>query len=430
MRTRPTATTNRRGGPTSPLRVLAAGQAITAAGDGAWLTVWTIYLTRFGGLSASEFAVGATAGGALALLIGVPLGRLADRLGPRRILVALTLVSGIALAAFLGVRNFWTFLPVALVANACDKARVGVFQVYVMGLARRRERVAELGKQQAARSVGFTLGGALGGVVLALGSLPAFVVLILANFTTNILYAVILLRLPPTVPPARDSAHRNTRVLRDVPFVSIAVAGGVLTLGWSLLSTGVPLWMTHHTDVPPWTAGALVVLNGVLVALLQARAARADNSRRTATRKVLSSAVVLGVACLLFALTGVVHGRVAMLVALAAGCVHAAAEVIFVAAFWGLSVALMPEDAAGEYQSVASIGTAAASVLAPLVVVPLVVGIGATGWVLLAGVFVLAGAATVPLSAWAAGRPSHQETARHTAVENPDGPPRPSAGAC
>ncbi|MEU2226711.1 hypothetical protein [Streptomyces sp. NPDC018347] len=120
----------------------------------------------------------------------------------------------------------------------------------------------------------------------------------------------------------------------------------------------------------------------------------------------------------------------AVLVALIAGCVHAAAEVIFVAAFRGLSVALMPEDAAGEYQSVARIGTAAASVLAPLVVVPLVVGVGATGWVVLAGAFVLAGAATVPLSAWAAGRPSHPKTARHTAVENPDGPPRPSAGAC
>ncbi|MFY4717332.1 hypothetical protein [Streptomyces sp. LaBMicrA B280] len=77
--------------------------------------MWTIYLTRFGGLSASESTVGATAGGAL--------------------------------AAFLGVRNFRTFLPVALVANACDTARAGVFQVYVMGLAGHRERVAELGER-------------------------------------------------------------------------------------------------------------------------------------------------------------------------------------------------------------------------------------------------------------------------------------------
>lgn len=52
----------------SPVRILAVGQALTSAGDGAWLTVWTIYLTTYGALSLSEFALGVTLGGALGLL--------------------------------------------------------------------------------------------------------------------------------------------------------------------------------------------------------------------------------------------------------------------------------------------------------------------------------------------------------------------------
>jgi predicted MFS family arabinose efflux permease len=388
----------------TPLGVLAVGQAITSAGDGAWLTVWTIYLTRFGGLSASEFAFGATLGGVLALLVGVPLGRLADRVGPKRVLIGLTALGGLALGAFLGVMGFWTFLPVVLTAVACDKARVGVFQAYVMGLADTSKRVAELGRQQAARSIGFTLGGAAGGVALAFGSLHAFVILILVNFASNIVYALVLLRLPAAEAPGREKRADGMGVLKDLPYVSIAAVGGVLALGWSLLSNGVPLWITHHTDVPPQMAGVLIVLNGVLVALFQARAARADTSRQAATRKVLWAALILAGACVLFALTGLVGRNAAIALALAAGCVHALAEILFVAAYWGLSLALMPDDAAGEYQSMASAGTAVASVFAPLVIVPLVVNVGIAGWAVLGATFVLAGVATTPLSQWADNR--------------------------
>jgi predicted MFS family arabinose efflux permease len=387
-----------------PLSVLAVGQAITSAGDGAWLTVWTIYLTRFGGLSASEFALGATLGGVLALLVGVPLGRLADRVGPKRVLISLTALGGMALGAFLGVTGFWTFLPVALTAVACDKARVGVFQAYVTGLADTSKRVAELGRQQAARSIGFTLGGAAGGVALAFGSLRAFVILILVNFASNIVYALVLLRLPAAEAPRCEKRTDGMRVLKDLPYVSVAAVGGVLALGWSLLSNGVPLWMTHHTDVPPQMVGVLIVLNGLLVALFQVRAARADNSRHTAARKVLWAALILAGACALFALTGLVGRNVGVALALAAGCVHALAEVLFVAAYWGLSLALMPDDAAGEYQSMASAGTAVASVFAPLIIVPLVVNVGVAGWAILGTAFVLAGVVTMPLSQWADNR--------------------------
>src|SRR5579864_9022480 len=84
-----------------------------SVGSGAWFTCWAIFFTKSFGLSANEFGVGVTAAGVLALLLGSPLGYLADRVGTREVLVCLGLLQGLATLCYLLVSGFWPFLAVS-----------------------------------------------------------------------------------------------------------------------------------------------------------------------------------------------------------------------------------------------------------------------------------------------------------------------------
>src|SRR3954447_19255516 len=97
------ATTPRQAGasPADGLRRLLWGRGISALGDGAWFTLWATYLTRVLGMPAGLVGAGMAMASATGLVMAVPLGALADRFGPRGILVAITGVRGLAMAGYL-----------------------------------------------------------------------------------------------------------------------------------------------------------------------------------------------------------------------------------------------------------------------------------------------------------------------------------------
>jgi hypothetical protein len=61
----------------------------------------------------------------------------------------------------------------------------------------------------------------------------------------------------------------------------------------------------------------------------------------------------------------------------------------------------MPAGATGEYQGVFAAGEAAATTLGPALMTTLVAGLGQPGWLVLAALFAVSGAATLPAARWA-----------------------------
>ena len=104
---------------------------------------------------------------------------------------------------------------------------------------------------------------------------------------------------------------------------------------------------------------------------------------------------------MLFALTAGGGGPVAVALLLAGGLAHVAGELFFVAASWGLSIPLMPRDAAGEYQGVFATGEATALLAAPVLMTTLVADWGQPGWLVLAAVFLVPAAAATRATRWA-----------------------------
>src|SRR6266542_4204635 len=297
---------------------------ITSFGNGAWYTCWALFLTRTVGLSPARVGIGITIAGAIGLLASAPLGMLADRLGTAAVLVPLSLLQAAGFVAYLAVRDFWAFLPVACATVATDRGAIGLRSALALRVSGSREALQTLAIVRVAASGGFALGSALGAVAIAFDSRAAYLAVALVNAGSFLVYALTVAALP--------SVGRH--------------------------------------PLPRPTAAAALALS-----------------------------------CFLFALSQGRGGAVAVLALLAAATVHVAGELLFVAASWRLSVDLMPADAPAQYQGVFATGQTTAQMTT------LVIGWGAAGWLVLAGVFTVAVLPAMPATRWALRTRRTQATA-------------------
>lgn len=401
-----------------PVRLMAVATLLTTVGTGLWYSSWAIFFTRSVGLSPDELGIGITVAGVVGLLTATPVGRLADRVGPREVLMVVTAVQGAAVAAYTLVHGFASFFAVALVAIVAERSYLGVRMALVTGLvdgeagdddARedlQRRRLDVLAYLRAVNHVGYAVGAALAVVVLSADTRPVYVAMVLLNAATFFAYVAIL-RWVPRVPPARTrrapgpTGGAPVAVVRDVPYLAITGLSSVLALCWGMLSSGVPLWITHHTGAPRSMAAVVVFLNAVGVALFQRRASRGTDDPLRAARVAARAGAILAASCAVFAASYHGRGAVVVVVLVAAAVVHVVGELLYAASAWGLSIGLMPDDAHGEYQGMFAAGTAAVQMVAPALMMLLLVEWGIAGWFVLGGLFLAAGLPTVAVTRWA-----------------------------
>ena len=377
---------------------LGAGTFCSAVGNGAWYTSWALFLTRSVGLSPAQVGVGMTIAGVLGLLSATPIGWIADRVGAREVFATLLLVQAAAALAYLAVGGLAAFVATACVAEAARSGN-GARNALVLGLTPREEdRLAALGSLRSISHFGWAIGAVAGAVIIGVDSRAAYVALLLLNGASYLAYAGLVASVPRV---ATTPERRGVRVVHDRPYVTLAGLMGVLALCWAMMSSGLPLWIALHTDAPRSLSAVIVVLNSLAIALLQVRVSRGIGSPAGAARGARLAGVLLAASCLLFAVTAGWGGAGVIAVLVAAGVVHTAGELLFVASSWGLSVPLMPADAAGEYQGVFATGEATALMLAPALMTTLVAGWGQPGWLVLAAIFLAPAAAAVPVTRWA-----------------------------
>ncbi|WP_115944846.1 MFS transporter [Amycolatopsis thermalba] len=385
--------------PPGPFRVLALGVLVTTAGGGAWYTTWAVYFTTVAGLPAPVVGLGLMLAGGAGLLAATPVGALADRIGPRELLIALIAIEGVSMAAFVFAQHVAVFLAVAVVNTTAERATAGVRTAYVAQLADEATRVAHLARQRVASHLGYTVGAAAGAACLTLGSPAAFHVLITVDAVTSLIYAALLARVPAVRPVARASKPRT--LFADPAFLAVVSTTGLLSLCWGLVSTALPLWLVRNTHLPAGLAGVVVIVNSLGVALLQVVASRGCTGARHGAARAAWSGGALALACLLFAATGGGGGALAAGLVLLATAAHLAGELWFIAAKWALTLDLTPPGATGRYQGAAATAQAAAQMLSPALMTLLVGTWGRPGWFVLAAVFLAAGLGTIPAARWA-----------------------------
>ncbi|MFJ2093702.1 MFS transporter [Streptomyces sp. NPDC087901] len=393
--------------PAGPQRTLSLAQLTNSVGDGAYYVTSALYFTHVVGLAPARIGLGLTVAWAVGSVVGVPLGRIADRRGPRGTAVLLALATGVAVASFLVVRDFALFLAAACLYATAQSGLAAARQALLAGLVAKEERTGALAHLQSTLNAGLAVGAALGGLALSAGTTAAYLAVFAVDAASFLLCALVLLRLPGVAAVPGDRSAKLT-VLRDRPYAVVTFLNAVLLLRMPLLSIGLPLWITERTEAPEWLVSALFVLNTAAVMLFQVRTARSVNGISTAARALRRSGVLMVLTCLVFAMSAVDNPWLAV-TALAGGSVLlVAAEMLHSAGSWQLSFDLAPAGRIGEYQGFFGTGVTVARTLGPLLLAALLVGWGTAGWLLLGGTVLAASYALGPAARWAAG--TRQET--------------------
>ena len=397
-------------------RILAISTLVQTVGRGIWLTASALFLTRSVGLTVAQVGLGLTVTALVSLVASAPMGYLADRFGPRGIQFLGLLGSAGLTAALIAVRSFPAFLLVGIATALTDAAFRGARGAMIAGAVPADQRVRTRAYLRATTNLGISIGTVLAGVGLAADTRAAYVTLIGVNAAAFLGAALILIPLAP-IPPVTEPGHGPRLIaLRDRPFLAFTVLDGLMSMHFSLLNIALPLWIAQHTHAPRWLISVLLLVNTTVIVLFQVRASRGTEQLTGAAHAARRAGLAIGVACLLYAASGGVSTPLAVGLLLAGALVHVVGELWHSAAGWGISFGLAPAHAQGQYQGAYGMGMQLGSMLAPVLVTTLAVGWGAPGWLVLAVLFALLGAAQPPVVRWAARTRTTAPAAQPVAV--------------
>ncbi|MFD5485777.1 MFS transporter [Streptomyces virginiae] len=376
-----------------PLALVSIATLLSSVGSGAWLTVQVLYLVQSAHLSVAQVGAGLCGAGLIGMATAAPLGRLADRYDPRLVTVWILALESVAAAGFLLARSFWLFLVVTAIVAVLERGGSAVRGAVLAALFKGAERVRARAAIRRMYNLGAAAGAGLGALVLNHAGAGLYTVCILANAVTYALAAGLNLLLPQTRTAPAVPAGAKMAALRDRPFWCLTALNAVVTLHYPVLTLALPLWVAQHTRLPLWTSAAALGLNTVLVAVLQLRAARGTEDVRVAAVRMRHAGIAIGVGCLLFAATSRLPAVAASLLLLVAVIVYTLGELWHAAGASGLAFGLAPDRDQGQYQGVFGMGTGLAQTVAPPLVMLLATHWQEAGWLVLAVIVAIAGAA-------------------------------------
>ena len=383
-------------------RRLTVQSVLYAFGDGVFTTGNAVYFTQIVGLTAAQVGLGLSLSGLVVLALAVPMGRVADRFGARRMWALGALLEALLYLSYPFIHGFVAFVLLLSAFSIMETVGGAGRGAYTIGIFPREERVRNQAFLRAALNIGFTLGALGGGLALATDShdvirmVPVFTALVLA---TN---AFLISRLPDAQPeavetkPAIEETRSSPKALKNRGYVATSVLSGIAGTHWILLLVVIPLWLVERTDAPHWVLAWLFGTNTVLAVLFQVSAARGMNTVRGALRGVRLATGFMVVSCFLVAITGDTIGWVSVALLLVGHMTVTGAELFESAATWGFMAELSDPYRRGEYQGVWGLGGRITNILGPAAYTWLALNHGTIGWAVIAATIVLAAALLHP----------------------------------
>jgi hypothetical protein len=373
---------------------------INVYGTGLIFTALPLYAIRVAHLTAARTGLAMTIAGLVSLLATMPIGRLADRHGPRDVYRVTLLAWGAAAAAYvLFAHNFLSFLIVTT-ADGITLSSSATANVALLRRVGGSDATTFRSQSTAVLNLGMSLGIATAGVAIQLNTVTAYRALFLGNALSCLLGVAVLSRLPryEPLPGAREESPFTA--LRDGPFVGYTVLSGAMYMQYFVLALLLPVWVVFHTNAPRWTVSAFVIINTVMVVLFQVRVGKTVQTIRQGGAAFRRAGVIFLVSCSAMGLAAGLPAWGAVLLLAAAAVLHTYGELWQSSGMFALDFGLAPPHAQGQYQGLVGMGTFAGQALSPFILVGLVLSGGRLGFVLLGAWFALLGLAVPAVARW------------------------------
>lgn len=415
--------------PTGLARRIWLQMFLLGTGVGTFLAGSAVYFTQVAGLSPAQVGAGLTAAGVASAATSIPLGRLTDRVGSKRMWA---LSAGTAAGMYLlwpTVHSVLAFLAVIAALKVAERAALGARGAYILEAFRSDDAVTSMAFVRVAGNIGLLTGALVSGIALAVDSIAAVRTIPLISAVTLAVNVLAVSKLPAAgssrrQPGTGDTAPTASRpgALRNRGFLTVSGLNGVLYTWDTLLNVVIPLWLVQETDAPRVLLAGLFGTNAVICVLAQVGVASHVRSVRSALRASRISGAFFVSTCLMVMVTHRTHGLVTILLVWVGHLLLTGAEMYQAAGQWGYVTHLSDPERRGEYQGVDQLGMTAGSVWAPAAYTFLTMHWGALGWLLVAGVSVgasaLLGSAVRGASAFVAGAGSAGRAGR-TATPGP-----------
>ncbi len=356
--------------PPSPLaRSLSVQSILFAVGEGTFITGSAVFFTQIVGLSAAQVGIGLTVSGIVSFFFAVPAGKLADRIGTKRIWAISALGTSLLYFVWPLLHGFAAYLVMMVVLEVVSQAGWSGRGAYTIDIFTREERVQSQAFMRAALNIGFTFGALIGGLALATNSddvvraVPILTGMILLANT----YWITQLPDPPAKTPAVDADEEIIKpaALKNRAFLALMTGDGVLGTNQVLLNIVIPLWLVEETDAPRVLLAWLFGTNTVMAVLLQVAAARGVDSVARSLRASYISAAVIVLSCGIVLVTHDTIGWLTIALVWLGHVTVTGAELFQSAGHWGFMSELTDADQRAEYQGAAHIGGTLGSVWAP-----------------------------------------------------------------
>ena len=142
-----------------PVWLVQLGGVVNSLGNGIALPFIVIYLHNVRGISLGLAGLVAATNSAAALVTGFLAGTLADRIGPRRVLMGALAVMAVSIAAFPLIRESWHAFALGAALGAGSGAFWPSQSALVSGLTPRPRRHSAFAVQRVTMNLGVALGG-------------------------------------------------------------------------------------------------------------------------------------------------------------------------------------------------------------------------------------------------------------------------------
>jgi MFS family permease len=363
-------------------------------GTGMFVAVSTVFFVRVVGLPVAQVGLGLTIAALAAMIAILPIGRLADRCGPRGVLIGVEVAQGAATAGYLVVHGWWGFLAVSVPVAVTQQAAPPLIQAVVGELAGTERRTRILAVHRTVINVGLSAGSLIAGVLLGLGLHHTFQALLAADAVAFVLAAVLLCALPGRRGAGNRAAPATWKALRDRRLLALTAYDALMCLWQPMLSVAFPLWLVTRTRAPVSVVGVLYAVACVCAIVLQYPVSMLAGTTVRALRGYGCAALCLAGASLGFAAAPGHSAPVTVAIFTAAIVILTLGEITQVGSAWTLSFAIAPPGQRNAYLAAFSMGRALSRAAGPLLMTGAVLALGQPGWIALAAVF--AAAAAVP----------------------------------